>query len=61
MGRPVVLKRPEEVINHKAEKTAEFVIPDLSLVKTSTPSISPRTVTSEVPPPVAHLQEKVME
>lgn len=47
MGRPVVMKRPEEVINLKAEKTAEFVVPDLSL----------KLLSDEEPPPVSFLQQ----
>lgn len=65
MGRPIVLKRPEEATNHKSEKTAEFVIPDLSIVNnnqkpmTHTKPIVPTM--GDVPPPVTPLQAKVVE
>lgn len=59
MGRPVVMKRPTQTTAHKSEKTAEFVIPDLALIKSDSQTVVPTM--ADMPPPVAPLRVKAVE
>lgn len=62
MGRPVVMKRPADTTTHKSEKTAEFVLPDLALIKSDSTSVIPTMPSMpDAPPPVAPIQAKVVQ
>lgn len=53
------MKRPAQSSVHKSEKTAEFSIPDLALIKSDAQTVVPTM--ADVPPPVAPLRVKAME